>query len=126
MLGPFERTMQPNPAGPRFRGRVIVLMGPANISSAEQFLLMMKQVPGCTLVGMTTGGSSGNPKPVALPNGVTVMLPSWRGMTLDGTLIEGRGLDPDIEVPTTDDDVRQADPAYERAVEELRRRLEAE
>ena len=80
-----------NPIRPGFRGRTVVLMGPANVSSAEAFLLMMRQAPRCTLMGDSSYGNSGNPKPVALANGVTAFLPSWVALTLDEGSLEGNG-----------------------------------
>ena len=73
-------------------------MGPTNMSSCEAFLLMMKQVPQCALMGEQSYGSSGNPQPVSLSNGVTVFLPSWVALTPDGDPFEGKGLSPDIRV----------------------------
>ena len=43
-------------------------------------------------------GSSGNPQPHFLSNSVTVNLPSWRAYLLDGTLLEGHGIVPEIVV----------------------------
>ena len=88
-----------NPIRPGFRGKTVVLMGQANMSAAEAFLLMMKQAPHCTLMGERSYGSSGNPRPVPLANGVTVYLPSWITFTLDGIPLEGNGVAPDVFVP---------------------------
>ena len=90
------RTLKP--IRPGFRGRTVVLMGPVNMSSCEAFLLMMKQVPQCTLMGEKSYGSSGNPKPISLANGVTVFLPSWVALTPDGEPFEGKGISPDVHV----------------------------
>ncbi len=120
-FGPVaERSIQPNPKGPAYRGKVAVLMGPVNMSSCESFLLMMKQVPGCVLVGEKSFGSSGNPKPIALGNGVTVHLPSWKVLRLDGTCFEEEGIAPDIEVKTTAADFASRDPVLEAALKALR------
>ena len=40
-----KRMLQPNEDQPRYRGKVVVLTGPENMSSCEGFLLMMKAVP---------------------------------------------------------------------------------
>jgi hypothetical protein len=80
-----ERILSPNPDRPPYRGRVAVLMGHANLSSCEAFILMMKQVPDCVLVGGKSYGSSGNPKPYDLGNGVEVWIPSWKALRPDGT-----------------------------------------
>lgn len=91
----FDRTVEPSDT-PRFAGRVAVLMGPACMSSNESFLLMMRHGAKATLVGEASYGSSGNPKPVDLGNGVTIVLPSWEDQEPDGTILEGRGAQPDV------------------------------
>ena len=119
---PQTRTLLPSPDHERYAGRVVVLSGPAVMSSNEAFLLMMKQVPGCTLIGETSFGSSGNPKPFTLPNGVTVALPSWKAMTMEGVVYEGRGIPPDIRVETRPEDFNAGDPVLERAIAHLEER----
>lgn len=113
---PQERILQPNKRRPKYRGKVAVLMGPANMSSCEAFLLMMKRVPGCKLIGATSYGSSGNPKPVALGNGVTVYLPSWKALRPDGTCFEGQGIAPDIAISVTPAELATADPVLQAAL----------
>jgi hypothetical protein len=119
---PRDRIVRPNQAGPPYRGKVAVLMGRANMSSCESFLLMMKQVPGCVLVGEKSFGASGNPQPIALGNGVTVYLPCWKDLRLDGTCFEGEGIAPDIEVKTTAGAFAARDPVVEAALKTLRPR----
>lgn len=115
----FERTIEPAVGGPKFKGRVAVLMGRKNMSSAEAFLLMMRQVPGCRSFGESSFGSSGNPQPHPLPNGVTVYLPSWKAMTADGKEFEGKGIEPDVTIKTTPADFRDRDPVLEAALKWL-------
>jgi hypothetical protein len=110
---PRDRVVRPNQAGPSYRGKVAVLMGRANMSSCESFLLMMKQVPGCVLIGERSFGASGNPQPIALGNGVTVYLPCWKDLRLDGTCFEGEGIAPDVEVAFS----REAKPARDTVLE---------
>jgi hypothetical protein len=116
----LERLIGPTKGRPKHRGKVAVLVGPANMSSCEAFLMMMKQVPGCKLVGTKSYGSSGNPKPTALPNGVTVYLPSWKSMQPDGSPIEGVGIAPDLRVRTLERSFRESDPVLEAALKLLR------
>ena len=113
------RVVPPDPSGVRHPGPCVVLMGPANMSSCESFLLMMRAA-GCKLVGAKSTGSSGNPKPHDLGNGLTVFLPSWRDMSLDGGGIEGVGVTPDIVVDAKLDEFRTADPVLAKALEYLR------
>ena len=118
---PRERWLEPNPNRPRYTGPVAVLSGPVVMSSCEGFLKMMKQVPGGIVVGTTSQGSSGNPKPHDLRNGVTVFLPSWKDMLPDGREIEGVGIPPDVEVNAAPAEFAAADPVLDAALAHLRR-----
>ncbi len=115
-----KRVIEPNPPEKRFSGPVVVLMGRANISSCEAFLLMMKQAPNATLMGERSYGSSGNPQPIYLPNGVKLMLPSWKSMTPDGVMIEGVGIEPDVIFEGHDVQWSLEDPILDVALEHLR------
>ena len=117
---PIDRVIAPAKDGPSFSGRVAVLMGPSNMSSCESFLLMMRHGARSQLVGARSRGSSGNPQPHDLGNGVTVYLPSWRDLLPDGTLLEGNGVVPDVDVATTPNGLTQSDPVLERALAWLR------
>ena len=117
---PKERWVQPNKDYPKYGGKVAVLSGPPVMSSCESFLLMMKQVPGTVIVGVRSQGSSGNPKPNDLGNGVTVFLPSWKDLTADGQELEGIGIPPDIEVTALANDFQNADPVLQAALQHLR------
>ena len=116
----LERLISPTKGRPKYRGKVAVLIGPANMSSCEAFLMMMKQVPDSKLVGTRSYGSSGNPKPTALPNGVTVYLPSWKSMQPNGSPIEGVGIAPDVRVRTLERSFLKTDPVLEAALKLLR------
>lgn len=116
----FERRYSPSKDRPKYRGPVAVLSGPVVMSSCESFLLMMKQVPDCKLIGAKSYGSSGNPKPAELSNGVTVFLPSWKDLRMDGTCFEGEGIAPDIEVKAPPGAFEQADPVLAAALKWLR------
>jgi C-terminal processing protease CtpA/Prc len=115
-----ERTLKPNLDQPAYRGEIVVLMGQANLSSCESFLLMMKQVPECKLIGEKSYGGSGDPKPYDLGNGITVWLPSWRCLRPDGTCFEGQGIEPDISVVATESQLREKDPVLEAALAHIR------
>lgn len=114
-----ERYVEPNKTRPQYRGKVAVLIGPAVISSCEAFVLMMKQVPGCILVGEPTQGSSGNPQPYEIGNNITVFLPSWQALLPDETCFEGKGIEPDILVKTTKKDFITSDPVIDAAQKAL-------
>ncbi|MBN1392662.1 MAG: Ig-like domain-containing protein [Sedimentisphaerales bacterium] len=114
-----SRVLEPNERA-KYRGKIAVLMGPEVMSSCESFLLMMKQVPGCKLIGEKSYGSSGNPKPTELGNGVTVYLPSWKDLRPDGTCFEGEGIAPDILIKMTEQELRSRDAVIETALKWLR------
>ena len=118
--GPYDRVVEPNKARPAYRGNVVVLMGPKNVSSCESFLLMMRQVAGCKLVGERSYGSSGNPKPTDLGNDVIVYLPSWVDMLPDGTELEGHGVEPDVKIDAPANDLQKHDPVLQAALKILR------
>ncbi len=115
-----ERVVEPKKGRPSFRGKVAVLIGPANISSCESFILMMRHGANARLFGDRTGGSSGNPKRHDLGNGVAVTLPSWRDMLPDGTMLEGKGIQPDESVKATPADFARGDPVLDAALKWLR------
>lgn len=115
-----ERWLQPNSSRPHFTGRVAVLTGPAVMSSCESFLLMMKTCPSVQLVGGRSQGSSGNPKPHDLGNGVILFLPSWKDMTADGIELEGVGVAPDIVVDARPEEFAATDAVLEAALNSLR------
>lgn len=122
-FGPIiERTLEPSTRRPRFPGPVVVLSGPVVMSSNEAFILMMKAAPRATVVGGTTQGSSGNPKPHELGNGVTAWVPSWQAMTPDGTPFEGVGIQPDVPVELDPAALNRTDPALQQALDHARGR----
>jgi hypothetical protein len=75
---------------------------------------------GFSFVGARSYGSSGNPKPHDLGNGVTVYLPSWQDLMPDGKLLEGVGVEPDVAVPARPSDLARSDLVLEAALRVLR------
>jgi hypothetical protein len=124
-FGPvLDRTITGHPeADKRIEVPIAVLTSRYVMSSNESFVMMMKQAKDCTVVGQTTYGSSGCPKPHELPNGVTIVVPSWQDLRLDGTCFEGEGLKPDVSVPGEAKDFESKDPILETALALLRKKL---
>ena len=116
----LSRTITGNGDGKRLTMPTAVLMSRGVMSSCEAFVLMMKQAPQCTLVGQRSYGSSANPKPHELSNGVTLVVPSWQAMLPDGTCFEGAGIAPDVQVEVDPAELATRDPILERALEILR------
>ena len=118
--GPFDRTVEPRKDAERYAKPVAVLIGPKVGSSAESFVLMMKHGGKAKLIGDVTKGSSGRPMPHQLGNGVTVYLSSWEDQLPDGTLLEGRGVRPDVIIRTTLGGLEKSDAVLEAALKFLR------
>jgi C-terminal processing protease CtpA/Prc len=114
-----QRVLEPSDKGILHPGPCVVLMGNANMSSCEAFLLMMRAAE-CKLIGAKSGGSSGNPQPHDLGNGVTVFLPSWRSLALDGQELEGVGITPDVVVDSKPEVFQRSDPVLAKALAILR------
>lgn len=119
----LERQITGNGENRRYAGPIVVLTSRYVMSSNESFVMMLRQAPDCVVVGQNTFGSSGNPKPVDLGNGVTALIPSWQDLQLDGTPFEGVGLAPDVAVACTARDLETRDPILERGLELLRAKI---
>lgn len=124
-FGPvYDRVIEGNtePAK-QIRIPLAVLTSRYVVSSNESFVMMLRQAPNCVTVGQPTFGSSGNPKAHALSNEVTIVLPSWQDLRLDGTCLEGEGLTPDVLVQVDPQDLDARDPILESALQILRERI---
>ena len=117
---PYTRELQPNKAYPTFTNRVTVLAGLGTVSSAEAFVMMMKQNPRCTIFGERTAGASGNPQRIDLGNGVAAFVPSWKQLSLNGELLETKGIEPHVAVPAKQTDFENGDPVLDAALNHLR------
>lgn len=102
---------------------IAVLTSRYVMSSNESFVMMLRQAKDCTVVGQPTFGSSGNPKPFELGNGVTAYIATWQDLRLDGTPFEGEGLQPDVTVPCSAGDLASGDPILGKALELLRAKV---
>jgi C-terminal processing protease CtpA/Prc len=98
----IEETIEP--AGVHFDGRVYVLANRHSFSSAEDFVLAMRSIPGVTVVGDTTGGASGGPIVRELANGWTYEISEWIEYTPDRVGFESIGLAPTVVVKNSASD----------------------
>jgi len=114
--GMYDRSIAPSDDAPRYLSPVYVLSGPGVVSSCEGFLLMMRAA-GAHILGEPSAGASGDPKPHAIADDITVMLPSWRTYTPRGLPIEGEGVTPDTFIRVTPEDVAADDPVLRAALE---------
>ena len=109
-------TRQLAPRGPwQFTKPVIVLSGRGVFSSNESFISAMRELPHVTIMGDTTGGSSGNPQFFELGGGWSYGVPRWIAYTADLRVIEWNGIPPDIAIPTRPLDFTTTDPLIDAA-----------
>ncbi len=120
-------TLAPAPAAARVLVPTAVLIGPHTASAAEDFLIYADRLkPRFVLVGEPSFGSTGQPLLMKLPGGLQARVCAKRDTYPDGRDFVGVGVQPDVLVPITTDDVRAGrDPVLERAQRLLRDRLSA-
>ncbi|MFZ4455779.1 MAG: S41 family peptidase [Bacteroidales bacterium] len=83
-----------------FYSKPLVTIINANcFSSTEAFALMLKSIPGCTLIGVNTGGASGFPENFVLDNGWSYTISTWQEADVEHNLIEDKGVAPHKVIP---------------------------
>ncbi len=101
---------------------VIVLSSPRTFSAAEDFLIAFQSMKRGRIVGEASGGSTGQPLQFALPGGGTGRVCTKQDMYPDGRLWVGIGIQPDVPVKPTVEDVRAGrDTVLETALALLRK-----
>lgn len=108
----------------RFRGPIVVLMGPESFSAAEDFLVLLHSSKRATLVGSKTGGSTGQPLRFEFDYGVNGRICTKRNAYPEGREFVGVGVIPDVEVhPTPADIMAGRDVVLEKGLELLRSKI---
>ena len=103
-----------------FTGPVAVLVGPQTFSAGEDFVMTFDAAKRGILVGSATAGSTGQPMSFALPGGGSARICIKRDTYPDGREFVGRGIEPNVAVSKTAEDLRAGrDPVLDRAVAEL-------
>lgn len=103
--------------GGHYEGPVILLVGPATSSAAEIAAAAVQDHERGTLIGRRTNGSVVSGSKFDLPDGGKIMIPVKDFIRVDGRRIEGIGVEPDIWMLPTLEDVRQGrDPLLEKAL----------
>lgn len=112
------------PRGGFFDKKIVLLIGPKCLSSNEMFILMLKDAGRAITVGQITGGGSGNPISTEIKIGdkeYLLNVSRWMLQRKSGDFLEGKGIEPDIFVETTDDDItKKLDVELKKAIEYLR------
>jgi C-terminal processing protease CtpA/Prc len=99
---------------------IVVLIGPRTFSAAEDFTVAFDYMKRGKLIGMPTGGSTGQPVPFNLPGGGSARVCGKHDSYPDGKEFVGVGIMPDITVKPTIKDIQNGrDAAKEKALEVL-------
>lgn len=104
--------------GKRYFGPLVILTGPATHSSAEDFVIELKQRGRTLIVGEKTSGGAGGRLAFSLPGGGEFGLSTFKATYPDGREYMGTGIQPDVEVrPTLDDIIKGKDRVLEKGIE---------
>ncbi len=107
--------------GKRYSGPLVVLTGHSTYSTAEDFLIPLDYTERAVLVGEITAGSTGNPHRVQLPGGGNFRVVTLKTLYPDGKEWVGKGIEPDIVVQKTRQDVFDGkDPVLEKGIDVLK------
>jgi len=87
------------PEPPVFDGPVAILIDVMNGSASERFSACMQSIGRAKIIGGQSSGAVGPSDVKRLPNGASFMYLVAQSLTPDGTVLEGRGVIPDITVP---------------------------
>jgi carboxyl-terminal processing protease len=101
-----------------FHGHVVMLLNEHTLSAGEMVAAFAKENQLATLVGSRTGGQVLGGANFTVGHGFILRMPaaSWR--TWSGAIVEGRGVQPDVEVPLAVDALRKgSDSQFEKAIE---------
>ncbi len=80
--------------------------------------MAMKNLKNSILIGDYTFGSSGNPKEFKY-NNIIVRIPSWVVYKMNGELLEGKGIKPDVLIKAEESITNNKDLVLEKAIEIL-------
>ena len=120
--GAFEWTppLSLRPTGPRYEGRVVILIDEVSQSSAEYTTMALRSAPNAIVVGSTTAGADGNVSRIPLPGGFQTMISGIGVFYPDKTPTQRVGIVPDVEVRPTIAGVREGrDEVLEVALREI-------
>ena len=100
---------------------VVVLVGAATYSAAEDMAAVFKQLGRGKIIGQATGGSTGQPLSFDLPGGGKARVCTKHDFYPDGTEFVGFGIQPDMIVEPTIADLRSGvDTVVQTAIKELK------
>jgi len=110
------------PAESVYAGPLAVLVDVMSASSAEEVAGGLQAIGRAVIVGERTAGVCLVMDAVTLPNGALFVFPAEQTRMADGSVLEGRGVIPDVEILLDRERLlRGADPQLEAALERLRK-----
>lgn len=113
---PYEVYVEPS-SGVKYQKKVVVLTNRSCYSATNDFVNAMRYAPNAVIIGDRTGGGGGLPFTSELPNGWSVRFSASPTLDADMQQIEF-GIDPDIKVDMTDEDIAKGiDSIIEKARE---------
>ncbi|MFN2168763.1 MAG: S41 family peptidase [Anaerolineae bacterium] len=115
-----------DPAAGNYEGPVVVLIDVMSKSSSEFFAACTQAVGRSVVIGERSPGSVGPAELMGLPNGAGFIFPVAQEATVDGTVLEGHGVIPDVEVRLDRDLLAQGvDSQLQAAIDYLEQEFEA-
>ncbi|MBX3134521.1 MAG: S41 family peptidase [Gemmatimonadaceae bacterium] len=116
-------TLALDPTIDRYDAPVAFLVGPMTFSAAEDVTAMFQGMRRGAIVGLPTGGSTGQPYVFRLPGGGQARVRTKHDVAPGGVEFDGVGIAPDVIVPQTLDGIRAGqDEQLEAAVRHLEER----
>lgn len=104
-----------------YAGPIVLLTSPITVSAAENFSMMLVDLPNLTRVGRQSAGTNGNITGMMLPGGYYLSFTGMEVLFPDGDTFHGVGIVPDVEVVPTAADYRDGlDPELVEAIRVLR------
>ncbi len=110
-----------------YQNPVVILTRDRTASMAENFCMGFQIMKRGIIIGGPTAGSSGTPLVFSLPGGGYGKVVTTRGSYPDGRELTGVGVQPDIVVKLTIEDVREGrDPILETAIDHLKKQIKGD
>ena len=106
----FDQRVPPRRGAP-YTGKTVMLIDERAISQAEHTGLFLKAANGTTFVGSPTNGANGDVTRFRLPGGIRVGFTGQAVRHPDGTQLQRRGLQPDVEARPTIESIRRGEDA---------------
>ncbi|MBC7867360.1 MAG: peptidase S41 [Gloeobacteraceae cyanobacterium ES-bin-316] len=105
--------------------QLAILFGHQTASAAEDFLIMMDELPDrAVTLGQRSFASTGQPIPFSLPGGGSARICTKQDTYPDGRKFVGSGIVPDFEInPTIEDYLQQKDATVEKAISLLNKKI---